>query len=286
MFDYKQIPDFIKMPQDTRRLPVPEDSKSPLAFCKSSETNLSLVNKDGDRHDGRKPEQSRPVFLKVGVVSQAKGSAYIEMDKTKVLCAVYGPREVTRREEFSMRGQLNCEFKYATFSNRLRRQHQQDNEEKDLSAMLEEALEPAVCLEKFPKARMDVFVTVLEDDGSVLAAAMTVASVALADAGVEMYDLVVGCSLRQIGNRSLIDPSGAEEFKSKLGEDTENNGSIIIGFMTSIHQMSALSQHGQMELSVAQEGVKELVGMCQRTYPVLRQCLTKAVKHRLKAKHT
>lgn len=58
----------------------------------------------------------------------------------------YGPREVMKKEEFSMKGQLTCEFKFATFSCRVRRQYQQDNEEKDYSSQLQDALEPAVCL--------------------------------------------------------------------------------------------------------------------------------------------
>lgn len=45
-----------------------------------------------------------------------------------------------------MKGQLTCEFKFATFSCRVRRQYQQDNEEKDYSSQLQDALEPAVCL--------------------------------------------------------------------------------------------------------------------------------------------
>lgn len=56
----------------------------------------------------------------------------------------YGPREVTKKEEFSMKGQLTCEFKFATFSCRVRRQYQQDNEERDYSCQLQDALEPAV----------------------------------------------------------------------------------------------------------------------------------------------
>ena len=58
----------------------------------------------------------------------------------------YGPREVTRREDFSMKGQLMCEFKFATFSCQLRRTHQQDGEMKDYSVIIEEALKPAVRL--------------------------------------------------------------------------------------------------------------------------------------------
>ena len=43
-----------------------------------------------------------------------------------------------------MAGQLMCEFKLATFSSPVRRGHQQDATEKDLSLLIQEALEPAV----------------------------------------------------------------------------------------------------------------------------------------------
>lgn len=43
-----------------------------------------------------------------------------------------------------MKGQLTCEFKFATFSCQVRRQYQQDNEERDYSCQLQDALEPAV----------------------------------------------------------------------------------------------------------------------------------------------
>jgi exosome complex component MTR3 len=65
-----------------------------------------------------------------------------------------------------MKGQLNCEFKFATFSCPQRRPHQADMMDKDYSVLLMDALEPAVCLEKYPKSVVDVFVTVLENDGS------------------------------------------------------------------------------------------------------------------------
>lgn len=54
-----------------------------------------------------------------------------------------------------MQGQLNCEFKYATFSCKSRRSHQMDSEEKDISSILQQALAPAVrlvgCLKHYLK---------------------------------------------------------------------------------------------------------------------------------------
>jgi hypothetical protein len=72
------------------------------------------------------------------VISQAAGSAYIEMNQTKVICGVcarppllffelarqkltaagdgrYGPRQ-TPKTVYSEKGKLNCFFKLATFA--------------------------------------------------------------------------------------------------------------------------------------------------------------------------
>ncbi|XP_013381571.1 exosome complex component MTR3-like [Lingula anatina] len=232
------------------------------------------------RNDGRTSDQVRPIFLKSGVISQAKGSAYLEMDKTKIMCAVYGPRQV-RREDFSLQGQLTCEFKFLTFSCKYRRQHQQDNQEKDYSVILLEALEPAVRLEKFPKAKLDIFVTVLEDDGSSLSGAITAASVALADAGIEMYDLVVGAALRQNGKMVLMDPCGPEEYRPERAPAEVNQGSITVGLMPSMHQVAALALRGELDQQTTAKGIKLCIETCQKIYPVVQECLIQSVKKKL-----
>lgn len=84
--------------------------------------------------------------LKTGIISQAKGSAYIEMGNTKVICSVFDPREVPNKTGYCVQGELFCEFKFAPFSHHKRKMHQQDAEEKEYSLILQRALEPAVCL--------------------------------------------------------------------------------------------------------------------------------------------
>jgi exosome complex component RRP41 len=53
-----------------------------------------LLNAEGLRIDGRRANELRQMQCKMGVLAQADGSAYVEQGQTKVLCAVYGPREV------------------------------------------------------------------------------------------------------------------------------------------------------------------------------------------------
>lgn len=89
--------------------------------------------------------------IKLGVVSQAKGSAYIELDHTKVICSVYDPREIPNKTSYSNQGELYCDFKYSSFSCSKRRIHQQDAEEKEFGVLMKRALEPAVCRVRIPK---------------------------------------------------------------------------------------------------------------------------------------
>lgn len=62
----------------------------------------SLQFVDGCRRDGRDVDEIRPVYLEMGIVNECTGSAYLEMGDTKIVCSVFGPRELPRSEDFSM----------------------------------------------------------------------------------------------------------------------------------------------------------------------------------------
>lgn len=141
-------------------------------------------------------DELRAAFLQLGVVSGAAGSAYVELGRTRVVCSAFGPRNDTRsRREFSNQGQLVCDVKFAPFADRVgRRERVQDADELELSAVLAQALAPAVMLHKLPKCVVSLYVVVLESDGGELAAAINCASLALVDAAVEMYDVVTAAA--------------------------------------------------------------------------------------------
>lgn len=70
--------------------------------------------------------------------------------------------------------------------------------------LIHQALLPSIRLELFPKSTIDVFVTIIENDGidGCVAAGSVAASTALADAGIEMLGLVMACSAVSIHNLS------------------------------------------------------------------------------------
>lgn len=132
--------------------------------------------------------------MAVDVTLQANGSAVVELGGTKVLASVHGPRGASNLN-FSESAVLSCDVKFAAFAAPTRRDYAQDDDERKLSLTLQSALAPAVRLAKYPKSSIDVSVLVLQSSGSALAAAVTCASLALAAAGIEMFDLVTCCSV-------------------------------------------------------------------------------------------
>jgi exosome complex component MTR3 len=88
-----------------------------------------------------------------------------------------------------------------------RKQPQTDAEERSLALSMKRALLPSVCRHEFPNFQVDVFANVLEDDGSVLAAAITAAGLALSDAGVPMYDIITASNVLVLDDKVYLDPT-------------------------------------------------------------------------------
>ncbi|XP_053741664.1 exosome complex component MTR3 [Synchiropus splendidus] len=265
------------MPVDTKRVRGPEVSQSPSLFTNEPPV---VVPSHGPRKDGRQRDQVdvRPVFVRCGLVSQAKGSAYIEAGDTKLMCCVYGPRETERKDDTDMKsGRLTTDMRFAPFSCPERGSWLQGSQDKDFSLMLHESLQPALCLHKYPRSQIEVNVMVLENSGSVLAHAVTCASMALADAGIEMYDMVLGCTLRQDGASYVVDPTYAEE-NSYGSVNSANVGSLAVAFMPSLNQISGLQSDGEMTEETLTAGLRTCIEGCYKIYPVIQQALAKAVR--------
>lgn len=227
------------------------------------------VLEEGVRLDGRGYEEFRPVFLNTGAISQATGSAYAEFNKTKVMAAVYGPRPSDRKTSFSEQGRLQCDVKLATFATRQRsKSFAQGPEEREISATVQAALQSAVQRHTFPKSNVDVYCLVLECGGSDAAVAITAASLALADAGIEMYDLVSACSVSRVGGQLLLDPTSDETY--------HEDAAVMMAMMPSANLVTQLVMTGEWSDSQSKEAMELCMGGCSQIDAVARQCLQQA----------
>ncbi|KAI8388668.1 ribosomal protein S5 domain 2-type protein [Radiomyces spectabilis] len=253
---------------DRKRVTGPEVSVAPL--LKAQET-APLLDSNNKRHDQRSMDAIRPLFLKTGLVTQSNGSAYIEVGNTKVVCAVYGPRQL-KKAAFSRNGTLNCEFRFSTFSCTKRRGHIRDTQEKEYSHILEQALAPAVRLELLPKSAIDIYINVLENDGtsSCIAAAIIASSVALADAGIEMLDQVTACSAIYMKNQILMDATDKEE--------QQKDGSIVLSYMPSLNEVTHILQTGQSDSAITSQAIEQCIDGGSKIYSVMSSALLQSLE--------
>ncbi|CAM9742463.1 unnamed protein product, partial [Phaeothamnion confervicola] len=205
-----------------------------------------------ERADGRGQYDLRRVFLELGVVGGATGSAYVEFEHTKIVCAVYGPRAETRGGvAFTEEGQLRCDVKYAPFATagagRSDARGPTDRE-RELSAQLRDTLQASIQLARLTKSVLDVYCIVLQSDGGEMAAATTCASLALADAGIELFDLVTACSVACVGPTVRMDPTAEEEATC--------DGVMMVAVMPSSQEVTQWWQRGNLERRVVAAAIE------------------------------
>lgn len=221
--------------------------------------------------------------IKRGPLTQAKGSAYIELGDTKVTVAVFDPREIPNKNKFNSQGELNCDFKFSPFACVRRRAPMPDSDEKSLARALHRALLPAVCRQEFPNFQVDVFVNVLEDDGSALAAAITAAGLALADAGIPMYDIITATNCGILDAKLFLDPTRVEEelclSSSCVAVD---HGLITIARLSNHEQISEIWSCGSLDIEKVDKSLDVLSKSSQEVATVIEEVLVKRVHKFLK----
>jgi exosome complex component RRP41 len=225
-----------------------------------------LIDKKGFRLDGRKVEELRPVKLEVGVIPNADGSAYIEHGKNKILVGVYGPREMHPKHlSLPDRMVLRCRYHMAPFSVQERKSPAPSRREVELSKVIRESLEPSLFLELYPRTGVDLFIEVLQADGGTRCASITAASLALADAGIPMRDLVVACAAGKIDDTVVLDLMDTED---KVGA-----ADVPLAFMPNLNAVTLLQMDGILKPEEFEEAVNMAMEGCRKIYVMQKEAL-------------
>ncbi|GAA5913834.1 hypothetical protein JCM8208_004765 [Rhodotorula glutinis] len=267
--------------QDRRRFTAPEGA-SPLRFSDSPAAPAASTSSSASpRADGRQPGQVRPVFLQPGLVTEAAGSAYIEAGRTKVLCAVYGPKPTPPSAPFNAKARLNVEVKFAPFASGVRRfVPGKDTEATALASTLQQALVPAILLEHMPKSQIDLFVTVLESDGwdGDLSIGVTAASTALAEAGIPMRGLVTGCSAALLPSSSSSSSATASSTPLALLDPTSLEARAAQSFLTlsclpALGTSTSVRVNGVVDPQSLSETLTKMYDVCGLLHGVAKEAL-------------
>ena len=126
----------------------------------------------------------------------------------------------------------------APFSVEHRKSPAPTRREIELSKVIREALEPALFLEQFPRTAIDIFIEVLQADGGTRCASITAASLALADAGIPMRDLVAACAAGKVDGVIVLDLNDTED---KYGE-----ADVPFAMMPGLGKITLLQMDGML----------------------------------------
>ncbi|KAJ7343449.1 3' exoribonuclease family, domain 1-domain-containing protein [Mycena albidolilacea] len=250
---------------DRRRINGPEDSFPPSFDLDASQWKL------GDPRKDRSPADIRSIFLQPGLISQANGSAYIETAKTKIACAVYGPRQ-SKNTTYSEMGRLNVEVKFTPFSCVRRRAPMRDAEDRSIAVAIHQALVSSVRLELLPKSTIDIFITIIESDGleGCVASGSVAASTALADAGIELLGLVTSCAASVVGKEIWLDPTEEEARLAK--------GTVVVACMPALQKITSIWQAGETKVAEALACMDACQEKCTEIHSVVAQALLESAK--------
>lgn len=225
-----------------------------------------LIRENGLRVDGRRPDELRPIKIEVGTLRNADGSAYIEFGKNKVVVAVYGPKEVhPRHMALPDRSVLRCRYHMSPFSTDTRKSPAPSRREIEISKVVRESLEPSLMLEDYPRTAINVYLEVLQSDGGSRVAGITAASVALADAGINMRDLVVGCSAGKIDGVVVLDLDDLE--------DKEGEADMPVSIMPNLNQVTLMQLDGMFSSDEFNRAFEMALAGCKKIYEMQRNAL-------------
>ena len=224
------------------------------------------MNENGIRCDGRRIDQIRNVSIKVGVLKNADGSAYIEFGKNKILAGVFGPRDVHPKHMADQdSGILRCRYHMSPFSVTERKNPAPSRREIVISIVIKEALQPAVILKDIPRTVVDVFIEVLQADGGSRCAALDAASVALVDAGIPMRDIVSACAAGKVADKIVLDVNDEE--------DKEGQADMPVAYMPNLGKITLMQLDGILTPDEYKKCLETAIGGCKQVYEIQKKAL-------------
>jgi ribosomal RNA-processing protein RRP41/SKI6 (EC 3.1.13.-) len=227
------------------------------------------------RKDGRAYNEIRPLKAEVGILKNADGSAYFEIGNTKVLAAVFGPREYHPKHEASLQeGIVRARYHMTPFSVKERKAPTLSRREIEISKLIKEVFNTCIKRDLFPRTAIDVYIEVLNADGSTRVASINAVTLALVDAGIFLYDLVSAVSVGKVNGQLVVDLTGEE--------DQISEADMPIAMMPSKKRFVLLQLDGELTYEEFNSLLKMGMEAINKIYEFQRNCLKSKLEEYLK----
>jgi len=222
------------------------------------------------RLDGRKFDETRPIEAKAGVIKRADGSAWFKIGNTEAYAAVYGPRNLYPKFlQNPQRGILRVNYNMMPFSSLGERVRPGTNRRaKEISYVTEKAIIPVVDLDEFPNAVVDVFIELPQTDAGTRCAGICAASIALADAGISMKDMVAAVAVGKVGDKIVADLNYDEEAYE------EGTTDIPVAIIPRTNEITLL----QLDGDIKKEELMKAIELAKKTLKKINEKQKEALK--------
>lgn len=225
-----------------------------------------------ERPDGRKFDEMREIEAKVGVIKEANGSAMFRIGKTIAIAGVYGPKKVYPRHlENPEKATVKCYYDMYSFSVPERKRPGPDRRSIELSMVIKNALLPSIFVKEYPKSQIEVFVSIIQADAGTRCAAISAASMALADAGIAMKDVVSAVAVGHVNDKVVIDLNKEEE-------DIEGTSDIPMAYMPRMKKITLLQLDGKMPKEKLKKAIELGIKSCEKIYEIQKKALKEKYK--------
>ncbi|KAL9615352.1 MAG: hypothetical protein Q9167_000180 [Letrouitia subvulpina] len=213
----------------------------------TSTYNLALL-----RLDGRRWNELRRIHAQISTQAAADGSSYLEMGNTKVICTVAGPAE-GRRGAVGSGGDTNAtvqvEIGIAGFSGVDRkRRGRGDKRTSEMQMSIANAFTNTIFTNLYPHSNILITLHVLSQDGSILAACLNAATLALIDAGVPMSDYIVACTSGSTSSYTGVGES-ADPLLDLNGMEEQELPFLTVGTLGASERVSVLVMETRVQMA-------------------------------------
>jgi exosome complex component RRP41 len=230
-----------------------------------------------ERFDKRKDNELRPMECKAGVIPNADGSASFKIGRTWAIAAVYGPRELFPRFLHNpKKGLLRCHYNMMPFSGSGERIRPGNNRRsQEIAMVMKKALEPVVDLTAFPNAVVDIYVELPQTDAGTRCAAISAASVALAEAGIPMKDMISSIAVGKVDDKVVADLSYMEEQVSEFNPDSAGApvSDIPMAIINNTKEITLLQMDGEISKDDLMAALKLGQEALDQVYDLQKQAL-------------
>ena len=227
------------------------------------------------RPSGRKADEIRKMFAKVGVIPNADGSAIFGFGNTVAIAAVYGPRKLhPQHMQDPSKGILRVNYDLLSFSVGDRKKPGPSRRSQEISKVIQWSLLPVLDLKEFPNTVVDVQIYIPQADASTRVAGINAASLALAQAGLPMKDLVCALSMGKMDKELIIDVDNAEEHF----EEGEGATDFPIAKIANKDEFTLLQLDGKIQPELVKKALEMGIEGCKEVYEVQKKALKEVIK--------